>query len=38
GSVLREPDSKPILCNPDRRYRLERGARVDIGEQFFVVI
>ncbi|MDQ1550441.1 MAG: hypothetical protein QOD27_2099 [Microbacteriaceae bacterium] len=37
GSVLREPDSKPILCNPDRRYRLERGARVDIGEQFFVV-
>jgi uncharacterized Zn finger protein (UPF0148 family) len=37
GSVLREPDAKPILCHPDRRYRLERGARVDIGEQFFVV-
>jgi hypothetical protein len=37
GSVLREPEAKPILCHPDRRYRLERGARVDIGEQFFVV-
>jgi hypothetical protein len=37
GTVIREPDSSPVRCLPDRRHRLARGSRVDIGEQFFVV-
>ncbi|MHB1171948.1 MAG: zinc-ribbon domain-containing protein [Lacisediminihabitans sp.] len=37
GSVVREPDTEPVRCHPDRRYRIVRGTRVDIGEQFFVV-
>lgn len=37
GTVIREPDSDPERCHPDRRYRLVRGSRVDLGEQFFIV-
>lgn len=37
GTIVREPDSKPIRCHPERRYRLVRGSRVDVGEQFFIV-
>lgn len=37
GTIVREPDEKPVRCLPDRRRRLARGSRVDIGEQFFVV-
>lgn len=37
GSIVREPDAEAIRCQPERRYRLVRGSRVDIGEQFFVV-
>ncbi|MBB5634001.1 putative nucleic acid-binding Zn ribbon protein [Cryobacterium mesophilum] len=37
GTIVREPDSAPIRCHPDRRYRLVRGSRVDLGEQFFIV-
>lgn len=37
GTIIREPDSRPIRCHPERRYRLVRGSRVDMGEQFFIV-
>lgn len=37
GTVVREPETDAIRCTPQRRYRIARGTRVDIGEQFFVV-
>ncbi len=37
GTVLREPDAPPVRCQPERRYLVPRGSRVEIGEQFFVV-
>lgn len=37
GTVVREPDSQPRRCEPGKRYRVVRGTRVSIGEQFFVV-
>lgn len=37
GTIVREPESDPLRCRPERRYRLVRGSRVDVGEQFFVV-
>jgi hypothetical protein len=37
GTVVREPEADPIRCQPDKRVRVMRGTRVDIGEQFFVV-
>lgn len=37
GTIVREPESAPLRCRPDRRYRLARGSRVDMGEQFFIV-
>jgi hypothetical protein len=37
GSVVREPESSPRRLVPGKRYRVVRGTRVDIGEQFFVV-
>ncbi len=37
GSVIRQPDHAAARCEPGRRYRIARGTRVDIGEQFFVV-
>lgn len=37
GTIVREPDARPMRCEPGKRYRIARGTRVDIGEQFFVV-
>jgi hypothetical protein len=37
GSVVREPESGPRRLTAGKRYRIVRGSRVDIGEQFFVV-
>lgn len=37
GTVVRHIDGSIRECEPGRRYRVERGARVDIGEQFFLV-
>lgn len=37
GSVVREPESSSRRLVPGKRYRVVRGTRVDIGEQFFVV-
>ena len=37
GTIVREPEAKPLRCHPERRYRLVRGSRVDMGEQFFIV-
>ncbi len=37
GTVLREPDRPARRAEAGKRYRLVRGTRVDIGEQFFIV-
>jgi hypothetical protein len=37
GTVLREPNAQAIRCQPERRYRIARGTRVEIGDQFFIV-
>jgi FHA domain len=37
GTVVREPDTAPKRCDAGKRYRIARGTRVDIGEQFFIV-
>ncbi|MET1043172.1 MAG: hypothetical protein ABWX59_03495, partial [Microbacteriaceae bacterium] len=37
GSVVREPGTAPRRCEPGKRYRVTRGTRVDIGEQFLIV-
>jgi hypothetical protein len=37
GTVLREPDAVPRRCEPGRRYRVARGSRVELGDQFVMV-
>ncbi len=37
GTVVREPERAARRCDPGKRYRIVRGTRVDIGEQFFIV-
>ena len=37
GTVVREPDRELRRCEAGKRYRVSRGARVEIGEQFFIV-
>ena len=37
GTIVREPDRPGIRCEPGKRQVVTRGARVVIGEQFFVV-
>ncbi|NEM90435.1 zinc ribbon domain-containing protein [Galbitalea soli] len=37
GSVLREPGAAPRRLAAGRRYRIVRGTRVDIAEQFFII-
>ncbi|MEX1079360.1 MAG: zinc ribbon domain-containing protein [Homoserinimonas sp.] len=37
GTIIREPDIAARRAEPDRRYRVVRGTRIDIGEQFFVI-
>jgi hypothetical protein len=37
GSVLLEPGLAPHRCEPGHRYRVPRGSRIDIAEQFVIV-
>jgi predicted component of type VI protein secretion system len=37
GTTMTAPDGTSKRCEPGRRYQLERGTRVDIGDQFFLV-
>ncbi|MBX3093096.1 MAG: zinc ribbon domain-containing protein [Cryobacterium sp.] len=37
GTVLRGPDAPVVQLVADRRYRVPRGSRVDLGDQFFVL-
>lgn len=37
GTIVRQPESQPKRCDAGKRYRVTRGTRVDIGEQFFIV-
>ena len=37
GTIVRAPDRSGIRCEPGKRQIVARGARVVIGEQFFVV-
>jgi hypothetical protein len=37
GTVVREPDRPARRGEAGKRYRVVRGTRVDIGEQFFIV-
>jgi hypothetical protein len=37
GTFTRDPGHEPRRCEPGRRYRVARGGRVDIGDQFFLV-
>ena len=38
GTVVREPERPARLSAPGMRSRVTRGSRVEIGEQFFVVV
>jgi pSer/pThr/pTyr-binding forkhead associated (FHA) protein len=38
GTVIRVSGSEPRRCEPQHRYLIERGGRVEIGDEFFVVI
>ena len=37
GTAVLDPGSDSKFCEPGRRYRVQRGGRVDIGDQFFIV-
>lgn len=37
GTVVRQPDTDAVRCEPGKRYLVARGSRVEIGEQFFIV-
>lgn len=37
GTIIREPDASVVRCEPQKRFRVARGTRVEIGEQFFIV-
>ena len=37
GTIVREPERPARRCEPGKRYRIARGTRVEIGEQFFIV-
>lgn len=37
GTILKAPDGTERRCEPGRRYRVPRGSRVEIGDQFFMV-
>ncbi len=37
GTVVRQPEAQPRRSEAGKRYRIVRGTRVDIGEQFFIV-
>lgn len=38
GTVIRLPGRAPRMCEPGRRYRVARGARVEIGDQYLDVV
>jgi predicted component of type VI protein secretion system len=37
GTVVRSADDSVRRCEAGRRYRVPRGSRVEIGDQFFIV-
>lgn len=37
GTIVHNPGQPPKRCEPGKRLRVERGARVEIGDQFFTV-
>jgi hypothetical protein len=37
GTIVREPERAPRRCDAGKRYRVARGTRIEIGEQFFIV-
>ncbi|MET0726447.1 MAG: zinc-ribbon domain-containing protein [Leifsonia sp.] len=37
GSLIRRADGGVVRCEPGRRYLVERGSRIDMGEQSFTV-
>ncbi|TBN56340.1 FHA domain-containing protein [Glaciihabitans arcticus] len=37
GTSIRQPDAPQVRCDAGKRYLVPRGARVDIGDQFFIV-
>jgi hypothetical protein len=37
GTVIREPEMSARRAEADHRYRVIRGSRIDIGEQFFII-
>ncbi|WEO78352.1 FHA domain-containing protein [Cryobacterium sp. SO2] len=38
GTVVRRAPADAVRCEPGRRYLVARGSRVEIGDQFFVVL
>jgi len=38
GTVVRRPPAPGLRCEPGRRYLVARGSRVEIGDQFFMVL
>ena len=38
GTVVRRPPAPALRCEPGRRYLVARGARVEIGDQFFMLL
>ena len=36
GTLIRDPQGNTVRCKPERRYRVLRGSRIEIGEQFFL--
>lgn len=37
GTIIRRPGEAAVRCEPGRRYRVPRGTRVEIADQFFVL-
>jgi hypothetical protein len=38
GTVVRPASGPTLRCEPGRRYLVSRGSRVEIGDQFFVIL
>jgi len=37
GTIVHSPTGSPRRCDPGKRYGVDRGSRVEIGDQFFTV-
>jgi predicted component of type VI protein secretion system len=37
GTIVRAPGASPVRCEPGKRVRVPRGARVELGDQFFTL-